>query len=227
MLDCCSQGTLINTDLARKLKTEAVQTTIKIKTLNGEESQEAEAVSGLKVSKSSGERMWIDLPVTYTKEDLPAGDEDVATPEKIKRWKHLERIAGEITQGQCISIGLLIGGNCPKALKPLDFIPSEQGGPYAIKTLLGWCMVGTISETTSDTTVACNRVSVQDESSKNISSYYYAMETEVHDIGIQHMLMKMYTAEFNDDGASKAAENITEMSVEDRQFLDLMERECS
>ena len=108
MLDCCSQGTFISSDLARKLKAEGVQTNIKIKTLNGEESQETEAVSGLKVSKSSGERMWIDLPVTYTKEDLPVDDEDVAIPEKIRKWKYLERITGEITQGQCISIGLLL-----------------------------------------------------------------------------------------------------------------------
>ena len=51
ILDCWCQGTFISTDLARKLK--VVQTTIKIKTLNGEESQEAEAVSGLRASKSS------------------------------------------------------------------------------------------------------------------------------------------------------------------------------
>ena len=74
-----------------------------------------EAVSGLKVSKSSGERMLVDLPVTYMKEDLLVDDEDVATPEKIRKWKYLERIAGEITQGQSISIGLLTGGNCSKA----------------------------------------------------------------------------------------------------------------
>ena len=59
MLDCCNQGTFISTELARNLRAEGVQTTIKIKTLNGEESQETEAVSGLKVFKSSGERMWI------------------------------------------------------------------------------------------------------------------------------------------------------------------------
>ena len=91
-----------------------MQTTIKIKTLNGEDSQETEAVSALKVSKSSGERMWIDLPVTYTKEDLPVDDEEVAIPEKIRKWKYLQRVTGEITQGQCISIGLLIGGNCSR-----------------------------------------------------------------------------------------------------------------
>ena len=121
MLDCCSQRTFISPDLTRKLKAESVQTTIKIKTLNGEESQETEAVSVFKVSKSSGERMWIDLPVTYTKEDLPVGDEDVASLGKIKRWKYLERIASEITQGQCISIGLIIGANCSKALEPFQW----------------------------------------------------------------------------------------------------------
>ena len=128
-----------------------------------------EAVSGLKVSKSSGERMLIDLPVTYMKEDLLVDDEDVATPEKIRKWKYLERIAGEITQGQGISIGLLIGGNCSKTLEPLEVIPSEQGDPYVFKTLLGWYTVGTIGETTFDTTVACNRISVQDKVSKNVA----------------------------------------------------------
>ena len=88
--------------------------------------------------------MWIDLQVTYTKEDLTVNDEDVATPGKIRKWKYLERIAGEITQGQCTSIELLIGGNCSKALEPLKVIPSDQGGSYAFKTLLGWCIVGTI-----------------------------------------------------------------------------------
>ena len=29
--------------------------------------------------------MWIDLPVTCTKEDLPVDDEDVATLEKIRK----------------------------------------------------------------------------------------------------------------------------------------------
>ena len=41
------------------------------------------------------------------------------------------------------------------------------------------------------------------------------------------MLKKIYTAEFNDNGTSRKAENITKMSTEDRQILDLMERECS
>ena len=84
MLDCCSQGTFIRTDLARKLKADGMKTTIKIKTLNGEDTQESEAISGLKVSKSIGKPVWIDLPMTYAKTDLPVGDKDFVTPNKIK-----------------------------------------------------------------------------------------------------------------------------------------------
>ena len=84
MLDFCSKGTFICTDLARKLKADGIKTTIKIKTLNGEDTQESEAISGLKVSKSIGKQVWIDLPVTYAKTDLPVGDKNVVTPNKIK-----------------------------------------------------------------------------------------------------------------------------------------------
>ena len=106
----------------------------------------------------------------------------------------------------------------------MEVIPSEQGGPYALKTLFGWCIVGTTGKTTFDTTVACNRISVQDKVSKNVASHYFVRETEMRDIGIEQMLKKIYIAEFNDNGTSRAAE---EMSIEDRQFLDLMESECS
>ena len=129
--------------------------------------------------------MWVDLPVIHTKEDLPVDDEDVATSEKIKRWKYLERIVGEITLGQFISIGLLIGYNFSKALDPLEVIPSEKVNLYVYKTLLRWCIVGTIGETTFDTAVTCNRIRVQDMVLKNVVSHYFATETEVQDIGIE------------------------------------------
>ena len=154
MLDCCSQGTFINSELAKKLRTEGTMTTIKVKTLNGEESQETEAINGLKVTSLTEKNGWIDLPVSYTRENLLVGDEDIATPDKIKDWKYLERIADKIIQKKDISIGLLIGGNCSKALEPLEGIPSKDVGLYAFRTLLGWFIVGLIGEITSYQTVS-------------------------------------------------------------------------
>ena len=76
-------------------------------------------------------------------------------------------------------------------------------------------------------TIQWHATEYQDKVSKNVASHYFARETKVRDIGVEQMLKKIYTAAFNDNGTSRAAENITKMSIEDRQFLDLMERECS
>ena len=51
--------------------------------------------------------------------------------------------------------------------------------PMPSELYLGWCIVGPIDETTSSATVSCNRISVQDMSSKTVASHYFATETEV------------------------------------------------
>ena len=38
------------------------------------------------------------------------------------------------------------------------------------------------------------------------------------------MLKKIHAAEFNDNGTSRAAENITKISIEDRKFTYLKEK---
>ena len=224
MLGCCSQGTFINSELAKKLRTEGTMTTIKVKTLNGDESQETETISGLKVTSLTGKNGRIDLPVSYTRKNLLVGNEYIATPDKIKDWKYLERIAEKIIQGKGINSGLLIGGNCSKVLEPLEVIPSKDSGPYAFRTLLRWCIVCPIGETTSCETVSYNRISVQDMVSKTVASHYFAIETEVKDVGIKQMLYRMYVADFSDHYPSKKGEDITEISIENRNFMTMMEK---
>ena len=163
-------------------------------------------------------------------EKFPKGDEDIATPDEIKDWKYLQRIADKIIQGKYISIGLLIGVNCSKALGPLEVFPSKDGSPYAVRTLLGWCIVGPIGETASSTTVSCNRISIQDMASKSVASHYFAMETEVKDVEIKQMFHRIYTADFNNHCPSKKGENITSMQqqkISVEHFMTLMEKECS
>lgn len=43
-------------------------------------------------------------------------------------------------------IELLIGLNVPKALEPLQVIPSVHDGPYTIKTILGWTVNGPLGD---------------------------------------------------------------------------------
>ena len=46
-----------------------------------------------------------------------------------------------------ISVGLLIGANCTKALEPIEILQSRNGGPYAFKTWLGWYVIGPVNRT--------------------------------------------------------------------------------
>ena len=45
--------------------------------------------------------------------------EEIAMPNKIKKWDYLKFISREITQQDDIEIGTLIGANCIKALESL------------------------------------------------------------------------------------------------------------
>ena len=63
--------------------------------------------------------------------------------------------------------------------------------------------------------------------SKTVASHYFAMETEVKDVGIKQMLHRMYAADFSDHCPSKKGKDITEMSLDDRNFMTLIEKECS
>ena len=51
----------------------------------------------------------------------------------------------KISKRDYISMGLLIGTNCIKALDPLTLIPNCDNGPYAFQTRLGWCFVGPVN----------------------------------------------------------------------------------
>ena len=46
----------------------------------------------------------------------------------------------------CKPIELLIGQDCPGALAPIDFRVGSEGGPFAIKTQLGWVVSGPMEE---------------------------------------------------------------------------------
>ena len=43
-----------------------------------------------------------------------------------------------------LEVDLLIGTNCPKAIKPHQVIPGADNDPYAIKTDLAWGIVGRV-----------------------------------------------------------------------------------
>ena len=86
MLDNCSQGTFVKEDLLKKLKIGGRATSISIKTLNGENTFQSHAVHGQQVcnSNTKSKKIWVNLPTTYTQNQLPVDTNEVATPKISK-----------------------------------------------------------------------------------------------------------------------------------------------
>ena len=232
LLDACSQGTFLRDDMMHSMGLSHRETTIKVETAIGDIHTGAYAVEGLVVKGipsfaahyKTGE---VELPCTYTRPSLAMGENEIPTPEKIAPWKYLEVIADRIPDyDPTIPFALMIGANCPKATEPLETVPSQQNGPYAQRTVLGWCVIGPIQRSSGQDKLNVNftRVTVpaRDSLSGELAGHYFCQETSIQDTYTSKLLHEMYTNEFNEkDGERKC------MSVEDERFIKIMEKGIS
>ena len=226
MLDNCSQGSFIKQDLLKRLGVDGQKLSLNLKTLTGEKSEETLMVDNLKVAGvNKMNNDWISLPKVYSKKTLPVEKEEVATPEKVSKWKYLDSIKSEITQTDDIEIGMLIGANCMKALEPLKIIPSKDGGPYAYQTKLGWCIVGPIQNVGHQNSLKCNRVAMKDASTVKLSRHHFLIENASKDMSIEQMFEQMYYSDFTEKGAQieKIDGNLEQLSKNDRRFLEILD----
>ena len=129
-----------------------------------------------------------------------------------------------------MQVKLLIGANCPRTLEPVHVIASRDGGPYAMKTVLGWCIVGPLVWINSrNGSLACNRIGVREAGSNKIADYYFAVDEQIKaNEEIPAMLKKLYKGEFTEQQtkfSSIIGEPLAEISHDDQQFLKLMDQE--
>ena len=99
------------------------------------------------------------MPSAFSKKEIPVDSSQIATARKLKKWDFLENIFKELGDNEDISVVLLIGANCLEALEPVEVISRQNDGPYAIRTALGWCVVGPV-KAQSQNAVSCNWIAV-------------------------------------------------------------------
>ena len=58
----------------------------------------------------------------------------MATRDKVAGCEHLKELADKVPRKSGIEIGLLIGGNCAKALEPQEVITSKDAAPFAFRS---------------------------------------------------------------------------------------------
>jgi len=166
------------------------------------ENVKTQKIKGLVVSRPDGE-VNIPLPRVYTREQIPARRDQIPRPEVTQTWKHLEPIAMKIPPyEEKRRIGILIGSNCVRAIKPREVVPGNANDPYAIRTVLGWGIVGAvINECVSDSMelARCHKITTRGatiDSKEN--AVWFTQPTTHKEVITPLSVVKMFERDFSE-----------------------------
>ena len=194
-LDPGSSATFCTERLAQKLSLEGKPTTVLLKTMSQERPVKSTLVSGLEVSELEGNN-FLPLPEVFTQRSMPVTKDDIPTQADLRKWPYISEVQLlQIDSG----IDLLIGMNAANLMEPWQVINSQEDGPYAVRTLLGWVVNGPLggcSKGVDKATVTANRISL---------------------VNLQELLVSQYNTDFNE----RVYDEKSEMSVDDKKFLNI------
>ena len=164
------------------------------------------------------------LPKTYSRKEIPAKQGQIPRPETVKEWPHLKRIEEHLLPYQHDAyVGLLIGANCTKAIKPREVIPGADDDPYAVRTTLGWGVIGVINQSTIDSQenshCSCNRIvsrEIEDSLVKTVS--HVVAKTSAKELFVPAQVNRMFERDF-----SEVSKEEKTLSFLDRRFLNTLE----
>jgi len=160
LLDTQSDSTFIEEKVCEELSASTDPVKLKLSTLLGKDViVGCKRAKGLRIREYTSAQ-YTDLPSTYTRDFIPLNREHIPTCETAKNWSHLATIAAELPPLMDCEVPLLVGYNCPAALAPRQVITGDISQPYAVKTDLGWSIVGSlVADDSGDVTGFCHRVS--------------------------------------------------------------------
>lgn len=176
-IDPGSTATFITEDLRKKLNEKGKLTQISLSTMGQNEAGEQKLInsyllSDLEVCSLEGEE-YLRLPKVYTHSNIPVQRENIPSQHHLQKWSYLREVTLPHINA---NVGLLIGANNSKAMEPWHVINSQEEGPYAVKTILGWMVCGPIK---NDNTLfrrntahySVNRISVEEVEQLLIQQY--------------------------------------------------------
>ncbi|RUA05619.1 MAG: hypothetical protein DSY43_04230, partial [Gammaproteobacteria bacterium] len=152
-LDSGSNTSFCTEHLINRLGISGKETTLSLTTMDNENVKSKSKVVSLVVCDLD-EKNTVELSNVYTRTKLPVSNEDIPRQDDVNQWPHLQGIA--LTRINA-DIELLIGNDVPLALEPQEVKRSCNGGPYAVKTRLGWTVNGPLKKSVN-TTCKVNRI---------------------------------------------------------------------
>ncbi|CAH8867840.1 unnamed protein product [Trichobilharzia szidati] len=191
-LDNGSDVSLVTKDLLSSLGLEGTPSSMTLTTINGA-SQVQGNMCELEVA-SMDENAMIKLDRVFALPSLPVSAPSLSISQEARRWPHLQELPFRELDDKRVT--MLIGCDVPEAHWVLDQRLGSRKQPYAIKTLLGWVLLGPLHGNTKRGTVNYARISEE---------------------SIKDDIKRLDEAEFRD-----TEENEHSFSIEDRKAVELV-----
>lgn len=226
LLDTQSDTTFVLQEVADTLVTDKTPVQLKLSTMASRNTiVPCQRLTGLQVRGFSSVKK-ITLPVTYSREFIPANKAHIPTPQTARAWPHLEHIAQEIAPQQTCDIGLLIGYNCPQALLPREVVSGKDGQPFAQRTDLGWSIVGCSNPCIDygDAIGLSHRIVVKEVTPipkcphSLTTEVQYSCRRQIKELATPPDILKVLESDFNERSVEDS-----HISQEDLRFLSIME----
>ena len=220
LLDNASDTTFIKTSTLKDLGVEGPELKIKLYTMHGNAEIPVQKVDGLVVERFD-KKVKIELPKAYSRDSIPSRRNQIPRPETASEWPHLQRIENKIFAYQeQLEVGILIGCNCPRAIKPREVITGKGDDPYAIRTLLGWGIIGPVTPVkkllsdAENEEITCHRIVTQEIGDTKRFDSKFVINAQMKEIINPYQVKEMLELDFSERSTGDQA-----LSQEDRKFL--------
>ncbi|XP_028416927.1 uncharacterized protein LOC114541139 [Dendronephthya gigantea] len=145
LLDDGSDVSLCHSSLVRRLGITGVPTTFSLTTVNEEAKENRGEEVRLIVSDLDGSEN-VDITRAWTVSNLPISKRSIPTAGDVSGWSHLDGIVFPELENENVSI--IIGSDVPEAHWVLEQRRGQRKEPYAVRTPLGWTLMGPIGTET-------------------------------------------------------------------------------
>jgi len=222
LLDEQSDACFIKDSTLQQIGVNGPEINISLSTVLGRQVISSRRISGL-IVRGVNEEHNIQLPKVYTRDEIPAKRSRIPRPETAAKWPHLRHISNQLMPyREDMEIGILIGLNCTRAIKPCQLITGKGDEPYGKKTALGWGIVGVVNKDAFDDNPAAFATSIVRKQVENPSQErsfcQFAFQTRTKEIFSPHDVLKMFNSDFNDKETGERS-----LSIEDKAFLKIAE----
>ena len=154
----------------------------------------------------------INMSPGYSRFEIPAERSLIPRAETARKWSHLADIATDIPPYMDdVEIGLLIGTSCGRAIKPREVRPGNDDDPWAVRTALGWGIIGPIG-TACNSNSSCKLVQTSESQQRRC---HVAFRTKVQEVSPSEV-SRMFERDFKETTPDK------EISFEDQLFVQKM-----